>query len=86
MQIRKHAENCFCNSFCLSGLLNSLSKKVVQISFFNNVLLRQLSFTTNTGPQINSHSDFLFIQHVITWEKHTPYYIFLLLEGNEIYM
>ena len=31
MQIRKHAENCSCNYICLSGLLNSLSNKVIQI-------------------------------------------------------
>ena len=50
MQIRKRAENCSWNYFCLSGLLISLSNKVIQIKgFFYSVIVRQLPFPTYNG-------------------------------------
>ena len=64
MQIRKQAENYYCNYFCLSGLLNYPSNKVIQIkSFFYNNLLRQLSFPTNIGNYINSQTNLTHIHH-----------------------
>ena len=33
-KLEKHAENCSSKYFCLSGLLNSLSNKVIQIKVY----------------------------------------------------
>ena len=74
MQIRKHAENCSSNYFCLSGLLNSLFNKVIQIkSFSYNVPFRQLRFPTIIGNYIKSQSNFVLIHHSIICEKQSPY-------------
>ena len=71
MQIRKHAENDSWNYFGLSGLLNSLLNKVIQIkTFFYKVLLTQLSFPTNIGNYIHSQSNFVFSQNSTICEKH----------------
>ena len=92
MFIRAHANQktwseLFLEFFYLTGLLNSLSNKVIQIkSFFYKVLLTQLSFPTNIPIYINSQSKFVFIQHSIICQKHWPYSIFRLLEGNKRYM
>ena len=87
MQIRKHAQNCSWHYFCLSGLLNYLSNKVIQIkSFFYNNLLRQLYFLTNIGNYINSKTNLSFIHHNFIPELPLPYYIFLLLEYTTICM
>ena len=57
----KHAENCSFNYFCLAGLLNHPSHKVMQIkSFFYNNLLTQPSFPTNIGNYINSQTNLSF--------------------------
>ena len=92
MFIRAHANQKTCwelflELFFLTGLLISLSNKVFRIkSFFYKVLLIELSFPTNIGDYINSWSKFVFIQHSIICEKHWPYLIFRLLEGNKRYM
>ena len=92
MFIRAHANQKTCwelflELFFLTGLLISLSNKAFRIkSFFYQVLLIELSFPTNIGDYINSWSKFVFIQHSIICEKHWPYLIFRLLEGNKRYM
>ena len=92
MFIRAHANQKTCwelflELFLLTGLLISLSNKAFRIkSFFYQVLLIELSFPTNIGDYINSWSKFVFIQHSIICEKHWPYLIFRLLEGNKRYM
>ena len=76
----------FLELFCLPGLLNSLWNRVIPWKiFFYKVLLTQLSFPTNIGNYINSWSKFVFIQHSIICQKHWPYSIFRLLEGNKRY-
>ena len=44
--------------------------------------MRQLPFARNIGNQINSKSNFVFIHLSIICEKHSPYYIFPLLETS----
>ena len=92
MFIRAHANQKTCPElflelFYLTGLLDSLLNKVIQIkSFFYKVLLTQLSFPTNIGNYINSQSKFVFIQHSIICQKNWPYSIFPILGGNNRYM
>ena len=75
----------FMQLFCLSGLLNSLSNKEIEIkSFFFNILSRQLSFPTNIGHYINSHSNFNLVHPNIICEKFSSYFIFPLLEYTTI--
>ena len=70
------------NYFCLSGLLNYLSYKIIQIkTFFYNNLLREPSFPTYIGIYINSQTDLSFIHHNLISELHLFYYIFTLLES-----
>ena len=63
MQNRKHAHKFSLNYFCLFGPLNCLSNKVIQISFFYNNLLRELSVAANIGNYINSQTNLSFIHH-----------------------
>ena len=85
--ITKHAENGYWNYFGLSGLLNSLSNKVIQIkSFFYKVLFTQLSFPTNIGNYIHSQSKFVFSQNSTICEKYWHFQIFPQLEDNKRYM
>ena len=44
--------------------------------------MRQLPSARNIGNQINSKSNFVFIHLSIICEKHSPYYIFPLLETS----
>ena len=77
----------FLELFYLTSFLDSLSNKVIPIkSFFYQVLLTQLPFPTYIGNYINSQSNFVFIQLRIICQKHWPYSIFPLLEGNNRYM
>ena len=84
---RKTCWELFLELFYLNGFLNSLLNKVIRIkSFFYKALLTQFSFPTNIGNYINSQSKFIFIQHSIICQKHSPYSIFPLLEGKKRYV
>ena len=84
---RSCAQNCSWNYFSLSGLLNYLSNKLIQIkSFFYNNFLRELSSATDIGTYINSQRNFSFIQHDFIFEFVLSYYIVLLPKYTTICM
>ena len=87
MQITKHVENCSCNYFCVYGLLNSLSNKVIQIKIFTyNILWKLPFFPTNIGNSINSQSNFSFVHHNIIFKNFSLCSMFPLPECNTICM
>ena len=71
--------------------LNSLFNKPIKKSFFYDVfydifLLREKSFPTYLQYSIIFQSNFLFIQHNIICEKRLPYYVFVLVEINRMFL
>ena len=81
----QHKISCKLENMLKNIQLNSLFNNPIKKSFFY-VLLRLLSFPKNLQYSIICQSNFVFIQQSIICEKHLPFYIFALLEVNQIFL